>query len=213
MPSTKTRDFELELKADAGSGVFCGYGSVFGVEDAQGEIVMPGAFNASLSALSAKGRKLPVLWQHNAREPLGVYDVVREDGRGLYVEGRLLPTVARAREAQALVEAGAVSGLSIGYVEKAAQPGPKGVRHLLSLDLREISLVTMPANDEARVIRADEVHSKAEFEGMLRDLGFSKAAASRLSAGGWPALAGNAPETTDLAQRVLAAANSLRNLT
>lgn len=209
MPALKIRDFDLDVKADAGTGVFRGYASVFDVVDADGEVVVRGAFRQSLNELAAKGRKLPVLWQHNTREPLGVYPTVREDSRGLYVEGNLLLTVTKAREAAALVEAGAVTGLSIGFREREARPdGSK--RLLLNLDLKEISLVTMPANDEARVMRAEEVHSKAEFEGMLRDLGFSKAAASRLSAGGWPALAGGSPGHSELARRVLAAAETLR---
>ena len=86
----KSRDFHFEIKAVEKDGFFSGYGSVFGVVDSYREIVAPGAFAASLAARSAKGRKLPVLWQHRSDQPLGVYDVAKEDATGLYLEGRLL---------------------------------------------------------------------------------------------------------------------------
>ena len=79
-----------------------GYASVFGTEDRGGDIVEKGAYAASLKALGAGKRRVRMLWQHDPAEPIGVWDEVREDGKGLFVKGRLLPDVARAREAAAL---------------------------------------------------------------------------------------------------------------
>lgn len=128
-----------------------GYASVFGVTDQGGDVVQAGAYARSLAALKAKGRGVKMLWQHDPTEPIGVWDEVREDGKGLYVKGRLLPDVARAREAAALIAAGAIDGLSIGYRTVAAEKDAKGRRLLSELELWEVSLVTFPMLPEARV--------------------------------------------------------------
>ncbi|MBE2277691.1 MAG: HK97 family phage prohead protease, partial [Rhodobacteraceae bacterium] len=92
-----------------------------------------------------------MLWQHDPAQPIGIWDEVREDEHGLWVKGRLLTEVGRGREAVALLEAGAIDGLSIGYrTVKAARDG-KGLRHLTELELWEVSLVTFPMLPEARV--------------------------------------------------------------
>lgn len=178
----RIRDFDLEVKAVSEDGFFSGYGSVFGVVDTYNEIVAAGAFIESLADRKAKGRKLPVLWQHQSNRPLGVYETVREDSKGLYVEGQLLTKdVALAREAHALMKAGAVSGLSIGYWTRDSSYDEKtGVRTLTKLDLEEVSIVTMPANEEARIdaIKMKLAHgglpTLPEFERLLREAGFSR---------------------------------------
>ncbi|SMF70578.1 HK97 family phage prohead protease [Allosphingosinicella indica] len=182
--SLKVRDFALSIKADgvADDGTFEGYGSVFGVEDSYGEIVAAGAFAESLAELEGKGRSVPVLWQHRSDQPIGVYDAIEEDSRGLKVRGRLLiDRVGQASEAHALLKAGAVSGLSIGYwVRESSFDEKTKVRTLEKLDLVEVSLVTFPACDDARVeavkfkLAHGEMPSLPEFEKLLREAGFSK---------------------------------------
>lgn len=184
--SLKSRDFHFQIKAIQDDGFFTGYGSVFGALDSYREIVAPGAFAESISAMAGKGRKLPILWQHRSDAPLGVYDVVKEDNIGLYLEGRLLVSeVAQAREAHALMKAGAVTGLSIGYYVQADSYDEKErIRTLTKLSLQETSLVTFPANDEARVesVKSKLAHggmpSLPEFEHLLREAGFSKTQAA-----------------------------------
>lgn len=130
--------------------VVAGYASLFGLSDQGGDMVEPGAYAASLARLSAKGGRVKMLWQHDPAQPIGVWDEVREDDRGLWVKGRILTELERGREAAALIEAGAIDGLSIGYrtlrAEKAA-----GGRRLAELELWEVSLVTFPMLPEARV--------------------------------------------------------------
>jgi len=128
-----------------------GYASVFGHPDRGGDVVQPGAYAASLQELKREGRKVKMLWQHDPAQPIGVWDEVREDRRGLFVRGRLLRDVARGREAAALVEAGAIDGLSIGYRTKRAARDGAGRRLLHELELWEVSLVTFPMLAEARV--------------------------------------------------------------
>jgi len=140
---------DLELKALDGQGRFAGYASVFHMVDNQRDIILPGAFSRTL-----KGRtgEIKLLWQHQQDEPIGVFDRMFEDGRGLYVEGRLLLNVRRAKEAHALLKARALSGLSIGYSPVRYTIDTKsGIRRLAEIDLWEISLVTFPANAAANV--------------------------------------------------------------
>ncbi|MDC0737535.1 HK97 family phage prohead protease [Cognatishimia sp. SS12] len=128
-----------------------GYASLFGAVDQGGDIVEPGAYAASLARLMASGRRVKMLWQHDPAQPIGIWDEVREDSKGLWVCGRLLPDVARAREAAALITAGALDGLSIGYRTVKASKSAAGQRHLTELDLWEVSLVTFPMLASARV--------------------------------------------------------------
>ncbi|MDD7971329.1 HK97 family phage prohead protease [Roseinatronobacter alkalisoli] len=128
-----------------------GYASVFGRRDKGGDTVLPGAYGASLQKLAARGDKVRMLWQHDPAQPIGIWDEVSEDAHGLFVKGRLLPDVARAREALALLQAGALDGLSIGYRTVRAQALATGGRNLVELDLWEVSLVTFPMQTEARI--------------------------------------------------------------
>lgn len=143
-----------------------GYASLFGLTDQGGDAVAKGAFEAGLARLAAKGDKVRMLWQHDPARPIGVWDEIREDDRGLWVKGRLLTDVALAREAAALIEAGAIDGLSIGYRTIRAERGDKGQRVLAEVDLWEVSLVTFPMLPEAKVDRkanADEREIAAAF--------------------------------------------------
>lgn len=135
-----------------------GYASLFGAPDQGGDIVAPGAYTKSLSA----DRRVKMLWQHDPGEPIGIWDEITEDATGLYVKGRLLGDVARAREAAALLEAGAIDGLSIGYRTVRAQKSDTGQRLLSEVELWEVSLVTFPMLPEARVASAMAPAAKSE---------------------------------------------------
>lgn len=141
-----------------------GYASLFGMKDQGGDVVMPGAYGASLKRLSAKGGKVKMLWQHDPTQPIGVWDEVREDATGLWVKGRILAEVDRGREALALLSAGAIDGLSIGYRTVKAERDGKGQRLLSELELWEVSLVTFPMLPEARVA------AKSADEGLWREM-------------------------------------------
>ena len=156
-------DLGLELKfaggapvlteTEAGGHVIEGYASLFGLADQGGDIVAPGACAASLARLAARGDKVRMLWQHDPAQPIGIWDEIREDGRGLWVRGRLLPEVAQAREAAALIAAGAIDGLSIGYRTLRAHKDDRGRRLLTEVELWEVSLVTFPMLPEAKLGR------------------------------------------------------------
>ncbi|WP_066710757.1 HK97 family phage prohead protease [Celeribacter ethanolicus] len=161
-----------------------GYASLFGHRDTGGDIVMKGAYARSLAALKAKGRSVKMLWQHDPAQPIGIWDEVREDARGLYVKGRLLTDLQKGREAVALIEAGAIDGLSIGYRTLRAQKDQKGARLLSELELWEVSLVTFPMLQEARLNAEAKGADALMAEAMLRDLADALNDARKLLAGG-----------------------------
>jgi len=137
---------------EAAEGEFEGYASVFGLTDQGRDVVAPGAFRRSLRARGVGGVKL--LFQHDAREPIGVWRDIREDERGLYVRGRILPELQRGRDVLALMRAGALDGLSIGYqLVRSRMDRKAGTRVLLDVDLWEISVVTFPLLPAARITR------------------------------------------------------------
>lgn len=174
----------VALAPEAGSGltvteghVIEGYASLFGKRDQGNDVVMGGAYGASLARLAAAGRRVKMLWQHDPTQPIGVWDEVREDATGLWVKGRILGDVEKGREAVALLGAGAIDGLSIGYRTVKSERDGKGQRLLTELELWEVSLVTFPMLPEARVTgkgdapEADTWRSLAQiFEEARRNL-------------------------------------------
>ena len=148
--ATETKAVACDLKAVEADGSFTGYASRFGVVDLGRDLVLPGAFTESLARRGPRGIKM--LFQHDPAEPIGVWLEVREDAHGLFARGRILPEVARGREVLALMRAGAIDGLSIGFRTVEGRTDPKtGVRRLTRVDLWEISVVTFPMLPEARV--------------------------------------------------------------
>lgn len=133
-----------------GSGVFEGYASLFGRRDSQGDVVMAGAFADTLKRRGPDNIRM--LFQHNPAEPVGTWLELREDRRGLFVRGRLNRQVQRGRELLALLESGGLDGLSIGFrTVQARSDKTSRARQLIAIDLWEISLVTFPMLDGARV--------------------------------------------------------------
>ena len=131
-------------------GRFAGYASVFNRLDAGGDMVMPGAFAKSLAK---RGERIRMLFQHDPKEPVGLWETLREDGHGLFAAGRLVPGVPRADAIRRLVEHGALDGLSIGFRTMRATR-EAGARKLWQIDLFEISIVTFPMMEEARIAGA-----------------------------------------------------------
>lgn len=194
---TKQRlDIPLTVKSVGDSGEFDGYGSVFGVKDSYSDIIVPGAFAKSLAAWQEKGRLPALLWQHNMSEPIGIYTEMREDETGLYLKGRLLiDDDPLAKRAHAHMKAGSLSGLSIGYVlNDYDYDNQKDAFILKDIDLWEVSLVTFPANDEARIsnvkslLERGETPPPSKVEKALREVGFSGSQAKAFMAKGYSAI-------------------------
>jgi HK97 family phage prohead protease len=206
------RSFDYEVKAANDDGSFSGYGSVFGVVDSYKEVVAPGAFTESLADTRAKNRSLPVLWQHKGAEPIGDWDMksLIEDSYGLKGDGQLwLEEAPYARIAHRGMKTRAITGLSIGYyVRDESYDQKTGIVTLKKLDLVEISIVTTPANDAARIdaIKAKLAHgglpSLSEFEHYLREAGFSKTQATVIAGRGLKHLLERSDSASDTASDV-----------
>ena len=175
-------------------GVFEGLASTFGNRDMMGDLVEPGAFSGALARPGA----IKMLWQHDARAPIGVWERIRETAAGLEVKGRLVLDVQQAREAFALLKAGAVDALSIGFsvLRGGAEfDRERALRRIKAVDLWEISVVTFPANAKARVARIKAaaggygLPTEREFERLLmRDAGLSRSQARTVLSSGYKAL-------------------------
>lgn len=208
--------FEVKF-ADGGSslGAFEGYGAFFGNIDSYGDVIEPGAFKSSLTQRMATGRGLPPMYKmHGAmtggrNEPVGIWDHMEEDSKGLAVKGRLCGMdTDQGKWNYALLRDGALKGLSIGFrvppggARKGSGKAGEPARYLKTINLREVSLVDDPANTMAQVSSfksreiesglaeyASEIKTIRDFEAFLRDVGgYSHTAAKALAAGGYKAL-------------------------
>ena len=181
-----TLDFPLEVKALSDEGAFEGYAAIFGNVDAGGDKMVPGAFSASLSKHRREGSFVRMLWNHNPNEPVGVWEELAEDAKGLWGKGRLIMDVQRAREVHALMKAKAIGGLSIGYSTIKSEPDGN-VRVLKQVDLWEVSPVTFPMNGRAKIssvkaaLEGGKLPSLPDFEKFLREAGFSKTQAAAIA--------------------------------
>jgi HK97 family phage prohead protease len=178
----EVRSFALQIKAAGDDGTVEGYGSVFGVRDNYDDVIAKGAFIQSLKDHKAAGTMPAMLWQHDADKPIGVWTEMVEDEKGLRIKGQLAMETVKGKEAHALLKMGAINGLSIGFMSKQwAYDRETEVRTLTEIDLWEVSLVTFPANEKARVTNvksADEMATPKDAEKALRDAGFSKSDAT-----------------------------------
>ena len=190
LPVSEVKFTSLDFKQADADGTFEGYASLFNREDLGRDVVLPGAFRDSLARRGPRGIKL--LFQHDANQPIGVWTTLQEDSRGLYAQGRLMREVGRAREVMALMRAGALDGLSIGFkTVKARRDRATGVRRLETIDLWEISIVTFPLLPEARITStktkpfASAPPTEREFERWLtRDAGLTRSEARALMRSG-----------------------------
>ena len=157
-----------------------GYASLFGELDQARDMMMRGAFAETLSARGI--RRVPMLFQHDPSEPVGIWLELREDHRGLFARGRLIPEVARGRELLSLLRAGAIDGLSIGFRTSKARIDPRTrIRRIYAVDLWEISIVTFPmlAGARVRAVKRSHARTRAEQE-------WARAAGTPGAAGGLP---------------------------
>jgi len=161
---------------------------------------MPGAFAKSLNDWNAKNKWPPVLFNHNKNEIIGRYTNMYEDEHGLYVEGQLLiDSISKAREVHALLKAQVIDGLSIGYrTVKEEYDHNNNVIKLLELKLYEVSIVTFPANDEARIncVKYDYgLPSSEQFKELLIKNGFNAEQAAVIHDSGFFSLSKKAAPT------------------
>lgn len=188
--------FEIK-EMDDETGEFEGYGSTFGGEpDSYGDVIAKGAYKETLKEHKAKGTMPKMFWQHDSHEVIGKWLEATEDNHGLKMRGKLNLAVQRGREAYALLKDRDIDGLSIGYsIRKYESDEETGVWYLKELDLFEVSVVSIGANENATVsavkaqkaqheilekLKAGERLTEREFETLLKgNLGLSNSQAER----------------------------------
>lgn len=143
----ETKDIRFEVKDldSEGDGSFTGLLAAYDNVDAYGDVIRRGAFSRTINAKS----EIPILWSHDAREPIGL-GRVEDTPKGLVLHGQLELSLPEAQKAYTRLKKKIVKGLSIGF-ETVKSVMKDGVRELLELKLYEGSLVTFPANDLAVV--------------------------------------------------------------
>lgn len=196
-----TYSIPLSIKAASGQGLIEGYASTFDDgPDFHNDIVERGAFSNSLAEHKQRNSRPAMFWAHDQREPLGVWQDVHEDSRGLYAKGKLSLGVQRARDAFELAQDGALA-FSIGY-QTVKQSERDGANLLQEVKLAEISVCGLAANPNARILSVKSLDGASirDYEQFLRDtFNLSSREAKRLAAGGWKAYSGEEIDTDEIA--------------
>lgn len=142
---------EIKFTGDGTQGIFEGYASVFNVTDSDGDIILPGAFK---NVLSGQKRRVAMFYNHQVWElPVGRWEHMEEDSKGLFVRGQLTPEHTAAQDLKAAMAHGTVEGMSVGFgcVREDFDIITTGRIFRNITELREISICTFPANEEACV--------------------------------------------------------------
>ncbi len=169
-----------ELKFAGDTGKFEGYASVFGGVDSYGDTINKGAF---LKTLDGRQRMPLMLYGHNPGRVIGKWLHLEEDSKGLIAHGEFTPGHSDAQDVFASMKHGALDALSIGFriPKGGAEEKADGGRIIKDVDLVEISVVSMPADDSARIhsIKAliDTIETLKDAEYFLREAGISRSAA------------------------------------
>lgn len=176
MGALRFKTFEVK-EFDAESGTIKGYGSVFGNTDSYGDVVTPQAFNKTLTEKGIE--KVKMLWQHNSQKPIGIWTKATVDEYGLLLEGTIAVSTTLGKDAAELAKIGAIDGLSIGYIPKKERfDRDAGLNYLEEVDLKEVSIVTFPANELATLSQVKSEDDKLEYikgvESVLREAGYSR---------------------------------------
>lgn len=177
---------EIKFSGDGRQGIFEGYASVFNNTDSDGDIILPGAFK---NALANQSRKVAMFFNHKTWDlPVGKWDSLAEDDKGLYVRGQLTPGHSGATDLKAAMQHGTVDGMSVGFsvTKDDYSLGTSGRIFKNIAALREISVCTFPANELAGVSAmksVDGIETIRDVENWLRDsVGLSKSQAVGLIA-------------------------------
>ncbi|HCU1844275.1 HK97 family phage prohead protease [Acinetobacter baumannii] len=212
--------FKMQEQTVQEDGFFSGYLAVFNNIDSHGDVIRKGAFLKTIEEWNSKGKYPAIFWNHDPDEPIGVFTLMREDEKGLYVEGCLLISdIVRAKSTYALMKVKAIDGMSIGYITIQATHDPQTmIRELLELELVEGSIVAFPSNPETLIssvkskLQDGELPSLPEFEKFLRESGFSKTQATVIASKGLRHLLSESEGENEKAKSISNALNILRGI-
>lgn len=163
----------LAVKDD---GYISGYCSVFGQVDTYDDTIEPHAYDAVV----ASGTKPLMFFNHASYcVPIGVWDKLSVDGRGLFIEGRLNLNNKQGKEVFDALKFGSMNGLSVAITmqDEDVECDDEGIRHIKNVrELYEVSIVNFPADKNARIsdIKSDTIKSIRDVEHSLCEVGFSQ---------------------------------------
>lgn len=138
--------------------VISGYASIFNIIDQHNDIVVKGAF-----ANSCNPTKIKLLWQHDCLKPLGIVKSLLEDDYGLKIEAVINSKINYGIETIELLKQGVINGLSIGFYIKSAKYNTLGQKVITDIDLKEISIVTFPANEHAQISNIEDTTKQRQY--------------------------------------------------
>lgn len=187
------QSFEFRVANIARSGEIEGLGAAFGNVDSYGTMIVPGAFKQTLLQHAQNKTRPAMLLHHKLDRPIGTWHELRETSEGLEVSGKISTDTRDGQEAYALARDGALTGLSIGFRIKEKQQ-LKTATEILALDLFEISMVSIPANDKARLRRVNSFGTVRDIEEILREGGMSRRVAKRAAFAAWNVSQGDGDE-------------------
>ena len=203
---TKNLSFKLEVKSDHNDDIdfitVDGVASTFGNIDLTGDIIERGAFKSTIKLMKAGKREIAMLNQHRIAEPIGFVESLKEVDDKLIMRAKFVRENFHVKNVLPMLKGGKVLTLSIGFNIIDSENLDNGNRIIKEIDLREISMVTMAANEEAEITsvkkdeenpvdkdekiidaeKAESVSTKKEYEQMLKDTGmFTKKATMYLA--------------------------------
>jgi HK97 family phage prohead protease len=201
------KTFDLTIKStDGEKRTVSGYASTFGNIDLSNDIVVKGAFAKSILVKNPK-----MLYQHKTAEVVGVWNRVYEDEQGLYIEGTIANTTL-GKDVLELISIGAIDKMSIGC-DVVDYEYKDNARLLKELDLWEVSLVTFPANEKAKILSLKEAPQNVrEFEQFLCDAGYSRNIAKAIISKGYRVAMRDVSQDDDLTKCVEKFSEIINNL-
>lgn len=179
--------FPLHIKSLSDTGQIEGLAAGYGNVDSHGDVIAPGAFAKSIGAAKANDRWPVMLLHHDPKRPVGRWDSFTEHSDGLIAKGTLALGASDGREAMALLKAGALTGLSVGFTDAKRDYG-SGAKTITEGNLMEVSLVAMPSNPKTRVSSIKSIGNVRDIEDLLKEAGVSGRKAKAAASVAWRAI-------------------------
>ena len=171
----------FEIKADANdSGRIKGYGAYYGNIDRGYDVIEQGAF-ADIK------RTVKMLYEHQSSKLLGTWDIVKEDSKGLLVEGNININTTLGRDVYELAKSGALSDMSVGFKTQDYEYDKQSIRRIKKAELFEVSLVSFPMNEKANIlsVKSSDIETERDFEHFLKQAGYSNKHAKLITTHGF----------------------------
>lgn len=172
----KYKSFELKAKEDE-TGMIAGFFSTYDeTPDSYGDIIKPGAFTETIKKREESGHPFPLCFNHDFSQVIGAVDKIEDTEKGPYIEAHFLDTDL-AQDVRKMLKSGAIYQFSfaydvLGWENPSEEQRKAGVWNILTkLEVFEISVVTVPANQNAVAteVKSIEPETKAGKRNSKKD--------------------------------------------